>query len=778
MSEQAIKNLTGELKELRRGGGVKTIDKMAVGLCELMDCTDASATYKTARLIKLIHHFVPDDESKDLLFLAFRLLEGYTDRGVETRHLKYYKDFISAKRIKSPEEAERIDDLLRKRENKAMRYLAEFALDHGNIPDVVADAPEEFELEKPRMTKIKEIRVTHNLKYDRNPYFTGRDDKLAELQKHFSDGKDGTIRQLIHGLPGMGKTQLALEYAYVSAKEPERKYDVIWWLNAGDQREIEEAISDFVQQKGLTDSNNFSVICKEFRQWFEGSENHSRWLLIYDNVEDFNMVNTYLPKLGCGHIIYTAKFRHELRMDHVIHLEPLLPPASEAFLRERGGIKDETSAKKLANRLGHFPLALEYAAAYISEDREMDVIQYLELLGEYGVELLEEEVDTIDYERTVRETWLMSMRKMPTSAQQLLYLCSYFTPNYIELWLFSVCPESMPPPFGEEFASERERRRIIKKLEKYSLLKFTNHQIYIHSLLQEVIRAEAKKDTIYIRSCLASIRTLIETGELITKIRNDYDRGRVGKCIYYATSVAGYARELLLDEASQLVLADTFVSIAYAVMRFSETSTPASQKFLEVALEIRIRILGEEHILVAEIYHALGGLFALLCKIDHAMMYYSRTLELYKKLLEPEHISLARLHMDIAILHMRGENFPSAIVWLKRALTPDKEALAHNNVQKCKDFKDLFLPLGDNSNMEELDKLLLQYQATEAVGMAYYYIGNCLMVMDKCGEALEWLQKALPIQEALNHPERETFQVLEELKRNISQCKERLVQAQ
>src|SRR5262245_56548852 len=61
----------------------------------------------------------------------------------------------------------------------------------------------------------------------RNKNFTGREDLLRELR----DGIAGKVTAVVsaphalHGLGGVGKTQMAVEYAYRFAEH----YDLVWW---------------------------------------------------------------------------------------------------------------------------------------------------------------------------------------------------------------------------------------------------------------------------------------------------------------------------------------------------------------------------------------------------------------------------------------------------------------------------------------------------------------------------------------------------------------------
>jgi len=62
----------------------------------------------------------------------------------------------------------------------------------------------------------------------RNAGFTGRDRLLVALRDRLLAG-DKAVVQALHGMGGVGKTQLAVEYAYRFAET----YDLVWWVNSG-----------------------------------------------------------------------------------------------------------------------------------------------------------------------------------------------------------------------------------------------------------------------------------------------------------------------------------------------------------------------------------------------------------------------------------------------------------------------------------------------------------------------------------------------------------------
>ena len=88
----------------------------------------------------------------------------------------------------------------------------------GDVPLMAASAP--------RAT----LPAIWNIPYSRNPFFLGRDGELARLRSHLQAGQTTAhaLPQAISGLGGIGKTQLALEYAY----RYHQYYQAVLWARA------------------------------------------------------------------------------------------------------------------------------------------------------------------------------------------------------------------------------------------------------------------------------------------------------------------------------------------------------------------------------------------------------------------------------------------------------------------------------------------------------------------------------------------------------------------
>src|SRR5437870_4456257 len=125
----------------------------------------------------------------------------------------------------------------------------------------------------------------HNPPLERNPYFTGRGPQLANLHKLLMVGKQVALTQAIGGLGGIGKTQLALEYAY----RYQKSYHDIFWAVADTYESLMTSYIHFAALLHLPESeeSDQNKVKKAVMHWFR---QHTGWLLILDNIEDLSQV--------------------------------------------------------------------------------------------------------------------------------------------------------------------------------------------------------------------------------------------------------------------------------------------------------------------------------------------------------------------------------------------------------------------------------------------------------------------------------------------------------
>ena len=317
--------------------------------------------------------------------------------------------------------------------------------------------------------------------------FTGRSEALAELSKRLH----GDV-QVVYGLGGIGKTQLAVKFALTQ----EANYDVIWRIRSGNSSSIATDLGELaVTLKLAVNEDRTDIKLSRLQSWFSAN---LRWLLIFDDLQDLAELHKALtlePTFQ-GKILITSRNSNWGNSVQSVRLDTWVEEESVQFLKIRlrsDKYDEEDELKKLGHLLGNLPLALEQAAAYINAT-PTNVQSYSLLFLERREELWRDkrhETHPNDYPYTVATTWTISIEKVQedsSGALLLLQVCSFLAPDDIPLSLLTWGKEVFPEPLTTVLGDSLSRNQTLAALGDYSLLSWQDDFLSIHQLVQAVVR--------------------------------------------------------------------------------------------------------------------------------------------------------------------------------------------------------------------------------------------------------------------------------------------------
>ncbi|MFC8350763.1 FxSxx-COOH system tetratricopeptide repeat protein [Streptomyces sp. NPDC057280] len=183
----------------------------------------------------------------------------------------------------------------------------------------------------------------------RNAAFTGRDSLLVHLREALASGQRVAV-QALHGRGGVGKTQLALEYAYRFASE----YEFAWWIASEDPALIPDQLAALAARTGIAPAGTPSAAAVELLLAELGGM--SRCLLVFDNAEDPDALARFLPG-GPGHVLITSRNPQWTSYAVPVDVDTLSRSESVALLRAQGAVLTDGDADGIAATLGDLPLA-------------------------------------------------------------------------------------------------------------------------------------------------------------------------------------------------------------------------------------------------------------------------------------------------------------------------------------------------------------------------------------------------------------------------------------
>ena len=322
--------------------------------------------------------------------------------------------------------------------------------------------------------------------------FVGKLEVLDELEQQLTTSERVAISTLT-GMGGIGKTELALQYALKDIKKtPEdRRYQGgICWLNA--QGNIGTQLLMFIKeclQINITDEGTLEErIAIAWQRWPRKES-----LIIFDDVQELTKIEPFLPPNHENHIkviITTRKQKIAKNFSPLpVELLSLLDSLEllSSFVGKNEVNQDEITAKELCEWLGRLPLGIELVGRYIRETDE-ELITVFENLK--ALKLADESLDyptdeVMTAKRGVAAAFELSWKQLSESAQILA----------ISLSLFSIAP--IP---AEILLSDEKNLNQIKKdlrdLKNLSLIKDIGNKNYeLHPLIWQYFRAELDKFT-------------------------------------------------------------------------------------------------------------------------------------------------------------------------------------------------------------------------------------------------------------------------------------------
>ena len=282
----------------------------------------------------------------------------------------------------------------------------------------------------------------HNLPFNPNPFFTGREQLLKNLHEalHRQTAAAITQPQAVHGLGGVGKTQLAVEYAWANHAD----YDAILWAGAAAATDLHANVARLATVLRLpqADAREQEARVAAVLDWLQS---HRRWLLTLDNAdtpEAQQAVGALLPPGLPGHVIVTSRRGGWPLAYADLEVRVLTPEAAEKFLLERTEkahfhAGPATEARLVASDLGCLPLALEQAAAFLVHQR-VTFADYRRRLAVSRAQVLKfASQGGTGYQQTVATTWLVTEAQLGPQARAVLQLAALLAPDEIPRAMFT-----------------------------------------------------------------------------------------------------------------------------------------------------------------------------------------------------------------------------------------------------------------------------------------------------------------------------------------------------
>ena len=328
----------------------------------------------------------------------------------------------------------------------------------------------------------------------RNAEFTGRGANLEQLRdKLVGGGTAVVLAHALYGLGGVGKTQVALEYAHRFKSD----YDVIWWVPAERSDQIVLSLAALAERLGIMVGENVTEAARAVLDALRRGEPYERWLLVFDNAEDPKELEPYLPG-GAGHVLITSRYQGWSHLAELQEVDVFTREESIAHLLLHVPGMSRDDAGQVASEVGDLPLAVEQAGAWL-EQTGMLAADYLNELRTHATRALIVS-EAPNYPASAITTWNMSfarLRERSPAAGRLLQLCAFFSPGPISMaLLYSDEMIASLVAYDESLREKLLLGRVIREISRYALIKVDqgSNSIQMHRLVQTVIRSQMTQE--------------------------------------------------------------------------------------------------------------------------------------------------------------------------------------------------------------------------------------------------------------------------------------------
>ncbi|MDQ2906895.1 MAG: FxSxx-COOH system tetratricopeptide repeat protein [Chloroflexota bacterium] len=551
-----------------------------------------------------------------------------------------------------------------------------------------------------------------NIPYPQNPFFTGRDTTLKQVHSALRAGKATAVTQpqAFSGLGGIGKTQIAVEYAY----RYRAGYQAVLWARADSREALVSGFTDIARLLNLPekDAQNQDIIVSAVTRWLATNKG---WLLILDNADDLTIVRDTLPREQPGHILITTRASAVGKIARRVEIDTLPQEEAALFLLRRAGIigrnaaaskataENYTKAKEIAEALDGLPLALEQAGAYI-EETGCGLAGYLDRYWKRQGELLQWlGTLTNDYPRPVATTWELSFQKIeeanPTAAR-ILCCCAFLHPDEIPEELLLEDLSDKEPPLEPIAADEFELDIAIAELLKYSLVERDpmTKMLSMHRLVQVALKSRMDDGT-----QRQWVERVVRVLAHIFPDVGDYKTWPL--CERYILHAQACLESTEQWDVATQETARLFNQSGYYLNERGQytQALPLYQR----ALAIHERVLGHEHPDTARSLNNLAELYRTQGNYEQALPLSQRALALYEQVLGSQHPSTATSLNNLALLYYAQENYEEALSLSQQALAIRERVLGPDHPDTATSLNNL---AGFHKNQGNYEKALPLYQ--------------------------------------------------------------------
>jgi len=577
----------------------------------------------------------------------------------------------------------------------------------------------------------------HNIRRSGVIEFVGRADVLEQLHQQLQQTERIAICA-VAGMGGVGKTELALQYA-LHHREQGTYPGGLCWIQAGESVVGTQIISFARTQLDLQLPDGLDLkeqVAYCWRHWRRGDV-----LFIFDDVRNFRQIKPYLPPAESRFKVLITTRRQRLGASFQrIHLSVLTEQAAIALLvsligQERIETEPE-QVKHLCEQLGYLPLGLELVGRYLQRKPDLSIEKMCQRLG-----LTHRSLNNPDPDMTaqlgIEAAFELSWQELSQDAQELACFLS----------LFALAP--IPWKWVEQCGLDEDEEALEDtrddELVNRSLLERVDKESYqLHQLIREFLKGKVKElteaDELKQRFCLVMVAAAQQIPETPTKddiviatpmiphlaeaattqqdwlSHEDLTKPFVGLGRFYQgqglykqalpwfEQCLSATRERLGDDHPDVAISLNNLAVPYS----SQGKYSEAEPLLKQALEMKTQLLGDDPLSVVKNLHNLASLYKSQGRYDEPEPLYLQALELYKRLLRDDYPDAAIILNSLAELYLSQGKYSEAESLFLQALEKRKRLLGDDHPYVATSLNNLAVLYSSQGKYGEAEPLYQQ----------------------------------------------------------------------
>ena len=584
------------------------------------------------------------------------------------------------------------------------------------------------------------------------PLFQGREAMLTRLREALVRTPAGRATAIagkaVHGLGGVGKTRLAVEYAWKHAAD----YTAVLFVGAPSPAELRRnlaalcgrSVLDLPEQEAQEEEVREVAVLRWLTE-------HSGWLLILDNVDSEDAavaVDGLVARLYGGHVLLTGRLARWSAEIEAIELDVLSEAAAVRFLlartqkNRRKTEANKADAATLAHELGCLPLALEQAGAYIAERRLTLAAYRNEWHAHHDRVLTWFDPRVSHYPASVAVTWQTSFDRLAAPARRLLERLAWLAPDPI--------PESLlDVPVPDPAEPDPDPHAALAQLATWSLVARAakTPTFTVHRLVQDVTRRSLGADP----TTVPLVEALCWVNAAFTGDSRDVRSWPILDPLEsHARAVVTYADDAGIAEPT-VRLMNNLGQLLDAKARFAE-----AEPLMRRALDIDEKSFGPEHPNVASRLNNLAQLLQDTNRLAEAEPLMRRALDIDEKSLGHQHPNVAIRLNNLAQLLRDTNRLAESEPLMRRALDIDEKRFGQQHQNVSRDLNNLAQLLKATNRLAEAELLMRRSLDIEEKSFGHQHpnvairlnnLALLLKVTNRFTEAEPLMRRALDIDE-------------------------------